>query len=129
MLSAIAFVFLYVPFLYQPFFSLYFFFFFSFFSVPSSVLCPLLFLIFPSFLFLSSVLFISLPACSLLSTFLHFILQCIFNSTHDFSANSYNCTQLTPKTASVVPPEDGRLTSETCRGLRHNKVFVIVKVY
>jgi hypothetical protein len=43
-------------------------------------------------------------------------------------ANSYNCTQLTPKTASVVPPEDGRLTPETCRGLRHNKVFVIVKV-
>jgi hypothetical protein len=27
-----------------------------------------------------------------------------------------------------VPPEDGRLTSETCRGLRHNKVIVIVKV-
>jgi hypothetical protein len=27
-----------------------------------------------------------------------------------------------------VPPEDGRLTPETCRGLRHNKVFVIVKV-
>jgi hypothetical protein len=26
-----------------------------------------------------------------------------------------------------VPPEDGRLTPETCRGLRHNKVFV--KVY
>jgi hypothetical protein len=33
------------------------------------------------------------------------------------------------KTASVVPPEDGRLTPETCRGLRHNKVFVKVKVY
>jgi hypothetical protein len=32
-----------------------------------------------------------------------------------------------PKTASVVPPEDGCLTPETCRGLRHNKV--IVKVY
>jgi hypothetical protein len=31
--------------------------------------------------------------------------------------------QLTPKTASVVPPEDGRLTPETCRGLRHNKVL------
>jgi hypothetical protein len=30
--------------------------------------------------------------------------------------------------ASVVPPEDGHLTPETCRGLRHNKVFVIVKV-
>jgi hypothetical protein len=26
-------------------------------------------------------------------------------------------------------PEDGRLTPETCRGLRHNKVFVKVKVY
>jgi hypothetical protein len=38
------------------------------------------------------------------------------------------CTQLTPKTASVMPPEDGHLTPETCRGLRHNKVFVIVKV-
>jgi hypothetical protein len=42
-------------------------------------------------------------------------------------ANSYNCTQLTPKTASVVRPEDGRLTPETCRELRHNKM--IVKVY
>jgi hypothetical protein len=31
-------------------------------------------------------------------------------------------TQLTPKTASVVPPEDGRLMPETCRRLRHNKV-------
>jgi hypothetical protein len=40
---------------------------------------------------------------------------------------SYKCTQLTPKTASVVPPEDGRLTPETCRGLRHNKVIVKVK--
>jgi hypothetical protein len=28
-----------------------------------------------------------------------------------------------------VPPEDGRLTPETCRELRHNKVFVKVKVY
>jgi hypothetical protein len=37
--------------------------------------------------------------------------------------------KLTPKTASVVPPEDGRLTPETCTGLRHNKVFVKVKVY
>jgi hypothetical protein len=35
----------------------------------------------------------------------------------------------TKKTASVVPPEDGRLMPETCRGLRHNKVFVKVKVY
>jgi hypothetical protein len=33
------------------------------------------------------------------------------------------------KTASVVPPEDGRLTPETCGGLRHNKVIVKVKVY
>jgi hypothetical protein len=33
------------------------------------------------------------------------------------------------KTASEVPPGDGRLipTHETCKGLRHNKVFV--KVY
>jgi hypothetical protein len=30
--------------------------------------------------------------------------------------------------ASVVPPEDGRLTPETCRGLRHNNVIVKVKV-
>jgi hypothetical protein len=37
--------------------------------------------------------------------------------------------QLTPKSASVVPTEDGRLTPETCRRLRHNKVFVKVKVY
>jgi hypothetical protein len=28
-----------------------------------------------------------------------------------------------------VPPEDGRLTPETCRGLRQNKVIVKVKVY
>jgi hypothetical protein len=27
-----------------------------------------------------------------------------------------------------VPPEDGRLTPETCRGLRYNKVIVKVKV-
>jgi hypothetical protein len=54
----------------------------------------------------------------------------INQSTHNVKpANSYNCTQLTPKTASVVPPEDGRLTPETCRGLRHNKVIVKVKVY
>jgi hypothetical protein len=51
-------------------------------------------------------------------------------SAHNLQpANSYNCTQLTPKTASVVPPEDGRLAPESCRGLRHNKVFVKVKVY
>jgi hypothetical protein len=30
---------------------------------------------------------------------------------------------------SVVPPEDGRVTPETCRGLRHNKVIVKLKVY
>jgi hypothetical protein len=30
--------------------------------------------------------------------------------------------------ASVVPPEDGRFTPETCR-LRHNKLIVKVKVY
>src|SRR5215468_3409247 len=53
----------------------------------------------------------------------------INQSTHNLqSANSYNCTQLTPKTASVVPPEDGRLTPETCRGLRHNKVIVTMNV-
>jgi hypothetical protein len=44
-------------------------------------------------------------------------------------AKNYNCTQPTPKTASVVPPEDGRLTPETCRGSRHNEVIVKVKVY
>jgi thiazole synthase ThiGH ThiG subunit len=50
--------------------------------------------------------------------------------THNLQpANSYNCTQLTPNTASVVPPEDGRLTPQTCRELRHNKVIVKVKVY
>jgi hypothetical protein len=55
----------------------------------------------------------------------HFIV-----SAHNLQpANSYNCTQLTPKTAGVVPPEDGRLTPETCRGVRHNKVFEKVKVY
>jgi hypothetical protein len=39
-----------------------------------------------------------------------------YQSTHNLQpANSYKCTQLTPKTASVVPPEDERLTPETCR--------------
>jgi hypothetical protein len=33
------------------------------------------------------------------------------------------------KAASVVPPEDGCLTPETCRGLRQNKVVVKLKVY
>jgi hypothetical protein len=28
------------------------------------------------------------------------------------------CTKLTQKTASVVPPEDDRLTPETCRGFK-----------
>jgi hypothetical protein len=28
-----------------------------------------------------------------------------------------------------VPPEDGRVTPETRKGLRHNKVIVKVKVY
>jgi hypothetical protein len=52
----------------------------------------------------------------------------INQSTHNLQpANSYKCTQLTPKTASVVPPEDRRLKPETCTGLRHNKVKV--KVY
>jgi hypothetical protein len=36
--------------------------------------------------------------------------------------------QLTPKIASVVPPEAGHLTLEKCRGLRHNKLIVEVKV-
>jgi hypothetical protein len=54
----------------------------------------------------------------------------INQSTHNLQpANSYNCTQFTPKAASVVLPEDGRLTPETCRGLRHGGVLVKVKVY
>jgi hypothetical protein len=40
-----------------------------------------------------------------------------------------NNFKLTPKTASVVPPEDGRLKPETCTGLRHNKVILKVKAY
>jgi hypothetical protein len=44
-------------------------------------------------------------------------------------AKRNNCTERTPKIASVVPPEDGRLTPEKCRGFRHNKVIVKVKVY
>jgi hypothetical protein len=44
-------------------------------------------------------------------------------TTAKSARNSYQ------KTASVLPPEDGRLTPETCRGLPHNKVIVIVKVY
>jgi hypothetical protein len=44
-------------------------------------------------------------------------------------ANSYNCKQLIPKTVGVVPPDDGFLTPETCRGLRDNKVIVKGKEY
>jgi hypothetical protein len=33
------------------------------------------------------------------------------------------------KTSSVIPPEDGRLTPEKCRGLQQNEVFLKVKVY
>jgi hypothetical protein len=46
-----------------------------------------------------------------------------------FRASSVKCTKVTQKTASALPPEDGRLTPETCRGLKHNKVIVKVKVY
>jgi hypothetical protein len=45
------------------------------------------------------------------------------------TSRKLQCTQLRPKTASVVPPEDGCLTPETCRGSRHNKVIVKLKVY
>jgi hypothetical protein len=45
------------------------------------------------------------------------------------TSQKLQCTQLTPKTASVAPPEDGRLTPETRRGSRHNKAIVKVKVY
>jgi hypothetical protein len=45
------------------------------------------------------------------------------------TSQKLQCTQLTQKTASVVHPEDGRLTPETCGGLRHNKVILKVKVY
>jgi hypothetical protein len=52
------------------------------------------------------------------------------NVSHNLQpAKSYKCTQLTPKSASVVPPEDGRLTPETCRGSRNNKVIVKLNVY
>jgi hypothetical protein len=44
-------------------------------------------------------------------------------------AKSYKCTQLTPKTFSVVVHEDGSLTPETCRGSTHNKVIVKVELY
>src|SRR5215475_9980227 len=43
-----------------------------------------------------------------------------YTSSFWFSRNS-------AKNATLVPSEDGSLTPETCRGLRHNKV--IVKVY
>jgi hypothetical protein len=45
------------------------------------------------------------------------------------TSQKLQCTQLTPKTVSVVPPEDRRLTPKTCRGSIHNKVIVKVKVY
>jgi hypothetical protein len=44
------------------------------------------------------------------------------------TSQKLQCPQLMPTTASVVPPEDGRLTPKTCRGSRHNKVTVKVKV-
>jgi hypothetical protein len=44
-------------------------------------------------------------------------------------AKSYSACSSHQKTASVVPPEDGRLTPEKCRGSSHNKVIVKVKVY
>jgi hypothetical protein len=50
--------------------------------------------------------------------------------THNLQpAKSYSARNSHQKTVSVVPPEDGRLTPETCRGSRHNKVIVKVKVY
>jgi hypothetical protein len=40
-------------------------------------------------------------------------------STHNLqTVKSHKCTQITPKTASVVPPEDGRLKLEKCRGFK-----------
>jgi hypothetical protein len=54
----------------------------------------------------------------------------INRSSHNLQpTNGYKCTQLTPKTACIVPPEDGSLMPKTCRGLRHNKVIVKVEVY
>jgi hypothetical protein len=54
----------------------------------------------------------------------------INQSTHNLQpAKINNCTQLAPKPASVVAPEDGRLNPDSCTGLRGNKVFVIVKLY
>jgi hypothetical protein len=51
----------------------------------------------------------------------------VCGSTHNLQpANSYSARN-SPKIASVVHPEDGRLTPETCKGLRHNKVIVKVK--
>jgi hypothetical protein len=51
------------------------------------------------------------------------------NTLPVFVACLLRCAQLTPKTASVVRPEDGHLTPEARRGLQHNKVIVKVKVY
>jgi hypothetical protein len=53
--------------------------------------------------------------------------QLAINRLHNFQqANSYNCTHLTPKTASLVPPEGGELTPKACRGKLQNKGFLIV---
>jgi hypothetical protein len=49
-----------------------------------------------------------------------------FNQPTAKSARNWHQKLL--KAASVVPPEDGRLTPETCRGLRYNKVFVLDEV-
>jgi hypothetical protein len=60
---------------------------------------------------------------------IHFHNHFIVSNYNLQPAKTKNCTQLTPRTASVVSPEDGRLTPETCRGLRHKKATVKVKAY
>jgi hypothetical protein len=61
--------------------------------------------------------------------FLLYKLQVVGVFPQPATSQKLECTHLTPKTVSVVPPEDGRLTPETCRRSRHNKVIVKVKVY
>jgi hypothetical protein len=59
----------------------------------------------------------------------HFVHPSNFKITTTCNQPTAKNARNSPKTASVMPPEDGRLTPETRRGLQHNKVFVKVKVY
>jgi hypothetical protein len=71
---------------------------------------------------LTTLYFMHIPCCEVLN------LHVTFNYSQFlvWVACTFSCWLVA---GCVVPPEDGRLMPETCSGLRHNKVFVKVKVY